>query len=132
METLTQTLPEIVQELGITSTIQQQDTPANAPQWAQDFNAYRVTLKFKGRRMAFNFYQGRGHKTPPTTADAVWTLASDNNTMQSCPTLKDFGGEFGWDESTASTYRATKDLSVRYRKFIGNPDILEFLGQVEY
>ena len=132
METLTQTLPEIVQELGITSTIQEQDTPANAPQWAQDFNAYRVTLKFKGRRMAFNFYQGRGHKTPPTTADAVWTLASDSNTMQGCPTLKDFGGEFGWDENTASTYRAVRSLAKRWEKLIGNSAILETIGAVEY
>ena len=132
MEALTKTLPEIVQELGITSTIQEQDTPANAPQWAQDFNAYRVTLRYQGRRIAFNFYQGKGHKTEPTTSDAVWSLASDYNSHLSLPTLKDFGGEFGWDENTASTYRAVRSLAKRWEKLIGDTSILETIGAVEY
>jgi hypothetical protein len=132
METMTKTLPEIVQELGITSAIKWQDTPANAPQWAQDFNAYRITLSYQGRKMSFNYYQGRGIKHEPTTADAVWTLASDYNSHLSSPTLKDFGDELGWDENTLTTYRAVKNLATRYAKLIGNPDTLEMLGQVEY
>ncbi len=126
------TLPEIVKELGITSTVQQQDTPLTAPDWAQDMNAYRITLRFEGRKMSFNYYQGRGNKTEPTTADAVWTLASDNNTLISCPTIEDFAGEFGWDATTHSTYRAIKRLSARYVKLIENPETIEMLGQVEY
>ena len=132
METLTQTLPEIVQELGITSTIKWQDTPANAPQWAQDFNAYRVTLRYQGRRIAFNFYQGKGHKTEPTTSDAVWSLASDYNSHASAPTLAEFGGEFGWDENTLQTFRAVRSLAKRWEKLIGDSAILETIGAVEY
>lgn len=126
------TLPEIVKELGITSTVQRQETPFTAPEWAENMNAYRITLKFEGRKMSFNFYQGRGNKEEPTTADAVWTLASDNNTLISCPTVEDFGGEFGWDATTRTTYRAIKKLSARYVKLIKNPETIEMLGQVEY
>ena len=126
------TLPEIVKELGITSTVQWQETPLTAPEWAENKNAYRITLKFQGRKMSFNFYQGRGNKEEPTTADAVWTLASDNNTLISCPTFEDFGGEFGWDATTRTTYRAIKKLSARYVKLIENPKTIEMLGQVEY
>jgi hypothetical protein len=126
------TLPEIVEELGITSTIQQQDTPLTAPEWAREMNAYRITLRFEGRKMSFSFYQGRGNKAEPTTADAVWTLACDNNTLLSSPTIEDFGGEFGWDATTRATYRAIKKLSARYVKLIGNPETIEMLGQVEY
>lgn len=132
MDTLEKTLPEIVQELGITSTIKWQDTPATAPDWAGQMNAYRVTLNYQGRKMSFNYYQGKAVKHEPSTADAVWTLASENNTMQSCPTLKDFGDESGWDENTITTYRAVKNLAMRYKKLIGNEEILEMIGQVEY
>jgi hypothetical protein len=132
MQTIEKTLPQIVEELGITSTIKLQDTPLTAPDWAQDMNAYRITLRFEGRKMSFNYYQGRGNKTEPTTADAVWTLASDNNTLISSPTIEDFAGEFGWDATTYSTYRAIKRLSARYVKLIENPETIEMLGQVEY
>jgi hypothetical protein len=129
METNAKTLPEIVEELGITSTVQQQDTPLTAPEWAQDMNAYRITLRFEGRKMSFNFYQGRGNKEEPNTADAVWTLASENNTLISCPTIEDFGGEFGWDPTTHTTYRAIEKLSARYVKLIENPELIEMLGR---
>jgi hypothetical protein len=132
MDTLEKTLPQIVEELGITSTIKWQDTPATAPDWAQDFNAYRITLNYQGRKMSFNYYQGKAVKHEPTTADAVWTLASDYNSHLSAPTLADFGGEFGWDENTLATYRAVKNLAMRYKKLIGNEETLEMIGQVEY
>jgi hypothetical protein len=132
METITKTLPEIVEELGITSTIQWQDTPRNAPEWAQTANSYRITLRYQKRRMAFNFYQGRGNKNDPTTADLVYCLASDLNILTSTPTLKEFGQEFGWDQNTAKTFRAIKDQSKRYQKLIGDASTLELLAGVEY
>ena len=129
METITKTLPQIVEELGITSTVKWQDTPRTAPDWAGEMNAYRVTVRYQGRKMSFNYYQRLGE---PTTADLIWTLASDNNTFESCPTVEDFGGEFGWDATTRATYRAIKDLSARYVKLIGDASIIETLGRVEY
>jgi hypothetical protein len=132
METITKTLPEIVEELGIKSTIQWQDTPQNAPEWAQTANAYRITLRYQNRRMALNFYQGRGNKEDPTTADIVYCLASDLNLISSTPTLKEYGQEFGWDENTAKTFRAIKDQSKRYQKLIGDASTLELLAGVEY
>ena len=132
METNTKTLPEIVQDLGITSTIEEQETPQNAPEWAQTANAYRITLRYQKRRMAFNFYQGRGNKEDPTTADVVYCLASDLNCLISAPTLEEYGQEFGWDKNTAKTFRAVKDLSKRYQKLIGDASILELLAGVEY
>ena len=132
METNTKTLPQIVEELGISSTIQWQDTPQNAPEWAQTANAYRITLRYQKRRMAFNFYQGRGNKEDPTTADLVYCLASDLNILTSTPTLKEFGQEFGWDQNTAKTFRAIKEQSKRYQKLIGDASTLELLAGVEY
>lgn len=132
MDTLEKTLPQLVEELGIISTIKEQDTPKTAPEWAQDFRAYRVTLNYQGRKMAFNFYQGKGHNSPPSTVDAVWSLASDYNSHASAPTLAEFGGEFGWDENTASTFRAVRSLAKRWEKLIGDTSILETIGAVEY
>lgn len=132
METITKTLPQILEELGITSTVKWQDTPRNAPEWAQTANAYRVTLRYQKRRMTFNFYQGYGVKNDPTTADLVYCLASDFNCLNSAPTLKEFGQEFGWAEDTAKTFRAIKDLSKRYQKFISDPLILQLLAETEH
>lgn len=132
METTAKTLPQIVEELGIKSTIKRQDTPQNAPEWAQTANAYRITLSYQKRRMAFNFYQGRGNKEDPTTADLIYCLASDLNILSSCPTLEEFGQEFGWDQNTVKTFRAIKKQSGRYQKFVNDPAILELLAGVEY
>jgi hypothetical protein len=132
METTVKTLPQIVEELGIKSTIKWQDTPQNAPEWAQKSNAYRITLRYQKRRISFNYYQGRGCNEDPTTADAVWCLAQDLNCLISAPTLQEYGQEFGFDENTAQTFRAVKDLSKRYQKLIGDASILELLAKVEY
>ena len=126
------TLPQLCEEFGITSTVKEIQVPETAPEWARNTSAYRITLRHNGRHLSFNFYQGNALTRKPSTADAVWTLASDYNSHQSAPTLQDFGGEFGWNEHTLATFRAVKNLAMRWEKFIGDASILETLGQVEY
>ena len=127
-----QTLPELVNELGITLEIRHRSHPNKVSEWQEKANCYRVTLRYQGRSYSLNYYQGRGIEREPGVVDVVHCLASDRNILSSCDTLKCFAGCFGWNEDTANTYRAIKRQSARYNKLIGNTTTLELIGSKEY
>ena len=132
MTTTEKTLPDLVSELGITLTAQRIDAPANATEWQQKANAYRVTLRYEGRRMSFNYYQGTGIKHNPICADVVHCLSSDLNTLNSCETFKCFVDCFGLDIHSHKTYAHLKKQGARYEKLIGNGETLSQLLEMEY
>jgi hypothetical protein len=130
--TLEQTLPDLLNQLGVTLKIRHKSHPANANAWQLKMNCYRVTLNYQGRSYSLYFYQGTGIKREPSVADVIHCLSSDLNILSSCDTLKCFGECLGWDENTADTYRAIKRQSARYSKLIGEPATLEAIASKEY
>ena len=132
MDTIEQTLPELINELGITLEIRHRAHPNKVSEWQAKANCYRVTLRYQGRSYSLYFYQGRGIKRDPNVSDIVHCLASDLNILSGCDTVQCFGDCFGWDENTLNTYRAIKRQSARYSKLIGDPSTLELIGSKEY
>jgi hypothetical protein len=132
MDTIEQTLPELITELGITLKIRNRAHPSKVSEWQAKANCYRVTLSYQGRTYSLYYYQGQGIKRDPSVSDVVHCLASDLNILSGCDTLKCFGNCFGWDENTVDTYRAIKRQSARYSKLIGDPSTLELIGSKEY
>ena len=131
-ETEEKTLPELVQELGITHTVQRIDTPENAGEWQKKANAYGVSLRYQGRKMTFVYYQGTGIKTEPSCADLVHCLSSDLNILNSCETYECFVGCFGLDIHSHKTYAHLKKQGTRYEKLIGNSETISQLLEMEY
>jgi hypothetical protein len=127
-----QTLPALVDELGITLKIRHRAHPNKVTDWQAKANCYRVTLNYEGRSYSLYFYQGTGITRDPSVSDLIACLASDYSILTSCDTLKCFGDCMGWDENTADTYRAIKRQSARYSKLIGNPATLELIGSIDY
>jgi hypothetical protein len=132
MDTIEQTLPELINELGITLEIRHRTHPNKVSEWQAKANCYRVTLRYQGRTYSLYFYQGRGIKRDPSVSDVVHCLASDLNILSGCDTVKCFGDCFGWDSDTANIYRTIKRQSARYSKLIGDPSTLELIGSKEY
>ena len=132
MNTLEQTLPALLDELGITLKIRHREHPNKVTDWQAKANCYRVTLSYQGRSYSLFYYQGTGITRDPSVSDVVYCLASDLSILTSCDTLKCFGECFGWNEDTANTYRAIKRQGARYSKLIGNPATIELIGSIDY
>lgn len=129
-DTAVKDLPALLEELGVTLKIRHKAHPNHATAWQLKMNSYRVTLSYQGRTYSLYFYQGTGITRDPSVSDIVACLASDLSILSGCDTLKCFGECFGYDENTASTYRAIKRQSARYSKLIGDPITLELIGGV--
>lgn len=124
-------LPALLDELGVTVNAVQIDHPESAPKWAIDHtNAYRVTVKYEGRRTSLYFYCGYGVKNGPTVADVVYALARDYD--YTAYTVEEFGGEFGWNFETRETYRAVKRNGAKFKRLFPNDDVRLSIAESEY
>jgi hypothetical protein len=124
-------LPALLNELGVTANAVQVDHPMNAPKWALDrTRAYRVTVKYDGRRTSLYFYCGFGTNGAPSAADVVYALARDYDF--GVYTLQEFGDEFGWNSETATTYRAVKRTGAKFKRLFPADDIRLSIAESEY
>jgi hypothetical protein len=127
----TKELPALLDELGVTVNAVQIDHPESAPRWAINHtNAYRVTIKYDGRRTSLYFYCGYGVKSGPTVADVVYALARDYD--YTAYTMEEFGGEFGWSFETRETYRAVKRNGAKFKRLFPNEDVRLSIAESEY
>ncbi len=125
MSTETETMTELLNELGISLKIIHRSHPVKVTEWESKANAYRVKLSYEGRSYSLYYYQGRGIKSEPTASDIISCLSNDAGILESCSDLKCFGDCMGWNSETAETYRAIKRQTARYRKLIGDANTLE-------
>ena len=126
MNTHSETMPELLNELGVSMRVLGYDChPAKVAEWQAQANCYRVRLAYKGRSYSLYYYMGRGNKSEPTVSDLIYCLSNDASTLESCADLNCFKACMGEDSDTANTYRAIKRQSARYSKLIGDPNTLE-------
>jgi hypothetical protein len=126
MSTQTQTMSELLNELGVTMRILGTDChPAKVTEWQAQANCYRLRLSYEGRYYSLYYYAGRGIKSEPTASDLIACLSNDASILESCSDLKCFGDCMGWNSETANTYRAIKRQTARFHKLIGDANTLE-------
>jgi hypothetical protein len=131
MSTETQTMSELLNELGVTMLITGRDChPAKVTEWQAKANCYRVRLTRDGRYWSLYYYMGKGIKGEPTASDVISCLSNDASYLESCSDLKCFGDCIGWNSETANTYRAIKRQSARLTKLIGDASALERIATV--
>ena len=124
-------LPALLNELGVTASAVRIDHPASAPAWTLNAtNAYRVTVKYDGRRTSLYYYCGYGLKNPPSVADIVYGLARDYDST--CYTLQEFGDEYGWNFKTVDTYRAVKRNGAKFKRLFPNDEMRLSIAESEY
>jgi hypothetical protein len=126
----TKSLPDLLNELGVTSKIERIDYPESAPEWAKDKGyAYRVTVKRNGKRTSFNYYTGLGVEES-STASVVWCLARDYDSAYY--TLEEFGTEYGWDKDTLSTFKALKRSWKKFERLFPEIEVRQAVSEMEY
>jgi hypothetical protein len=113
METKEMRLDEYLEDIPMKFTVTEMENYSK--EWdSKTFRAFRVTITKNKERVGVTFYQGRGIDREPTLADVIASLALDS--VYADYTLREFGGEFGWNEYTASTHRACKKNARRLEK----------------
>lgn len=134
METQELTLNDYVTQLGITAKI----TPLNKipikdnkDNWAKQ--GWRITLKYSGRTMSFNFYGGGAVKTP-SAVDGVWCMAIESAGVVS-NTFEEWAKEFDYStdsRSALNTYRTIKRNAAKFTDLITNEQTLNKLIELAY
>ena len=86
MDTIEQTLPALLDELGVTLKIRHRAHPNHATDWQLKANCYRVTLSYQGRTYSLYFYQGTGITREPSVSDVIACLSSDLSILNTSAT----------------------------------------------
>ncbi|HJS81267.1 MAG TPA: hypothetical protein VJ742_00365 [Nitrososphaera sp.] len=89
-------------------------------EWQKNSNDYRLTLKYQGRRMSLDFWQGMGIKTAPDAKGVLDCLLSDASC--SLDSFEDFCSNCGYDSDSRKAYRlytACVKSTARLQKLLG-------------
>ncbi len=131
MKTQEKTLNTYAQELGVEMWAEYTETPEGATEWQKGANAYLLTFTRGDVEEQFNYYQGKGLPDEPTLEGGLECLISDYRTLEFCPTLKEFAGEFGWSEETLDTYEALKENARKMENLFEVDELAELKQIVE-
>lgn len=80
-------------------------------------------LHYQGRSIQVPFYQGMGHKNPPTAADVLLCLITDAECYDNATDLDDFAQDYcvGMKVSRVlAMYEACRKMSADIRVFLGD------------
>jgi hypothetical protein len=93
------------------------DTPPEG--FAPGSNAWRVTLRYRGRRLTVPFYTGPA-LGEPDAADVISCLISDTSAGEQ--SFEDFCSDFGYDQDSRraeATWKACANLAPKVRGLLG-------------
>ena len=131
METQEKTLNTYAQELEVEMWAEYIETPEGATEWQKGADSYLLTFTRGDVEEQFNYYQGKAHTEEPSLATGLECLVDDYCTLQSCPTLKEFGREFGWSEETLDTYEALQENARKMKNLFEEDELAELVRIVE-
>ena len=99
--------------------------------WRYTARHWTVTLKYQGRQMSVEFWQGSAHTKEPTAADALSSIILDANCGEQ--TFEDFCSEFGYDSDSRKaekTWKACAKTAPKVRRLLG--DDFDLFAQAEH
>ena len=130
-DTKEKTITDYAKELGVTMRAVSVNAPANADEWQKNAQAYRLDFKRGDVRESFRYYQGQAYTTAPNIERGLECLVSDYRTLISCPTIDDFGDEFGWDKTTHQTFKALQKNASKMEELFTRAELDELVRIVE-
>lgn len=120
--TATERATAALHRMGVRLTVRFVGRNTDESGWESDH--WRVTLSYRGRRMATTYHMGIGyHGAEPTLADVVYSLASDASAADTARDFADFCADFGYDTDSRKaerTYRACLDIAKRWARVFGS------------
>jgi hypothetical protein len=125
------TLNDYAQELGVTMKAVKVSAPETADEWQKKAQAYRLDFTRGDNRESFRYYQGQAFTDAPDINRGLECLVSDYRCLESCPTLEDFGDEFGWDKTTNKTFKALQKNASKLEELFTKSELSEMVRIVE-
>lgn len=95
-------------------------------EWQRAAQPWTVTLRYQGRRLTVEFWQGQAHTEPPTAADVLSCLITDTDCGER--EFEEFCSDLGYDPDSRkaeSTWKACAKTAVKVRRLLGD-DFDEF------
>jgi len=114
------TLSELAKDIRINSTQGSSVPWDRMDDWQKTANAYRVTLRYSGRRLTIDWWQGNGIRTEPDAASVISALVSDAHA--GADTFEDFCSELGYDTDSRKAervWRSCQRLNRQLRQLLG-------------
>jgi hypothetical protein len=114
------TLQAIVGERPrVTATAEWANDNPNMTDMPRGSSHWRVTLRYRGRRMTVPFSQGPAICAEPTAADVLGCLLTDSNGAEQ--TFEDWCAEYGYDTDSRKaerTWRAVVRQSAKLQRLL--------------
>lgn len=112
-----------------------QDEDAGTPSmWGKDASHYYCTISGRGGQFSVFYSMGSAHKTAPTLADVLDSLASDASSVEG-QSFEDWVADMGWSADSIRalvTFETIKRQSIALRRTINsNAAYQELLDDVE-
>ncbi len=88
--------------------------------WQKNATGFRVCLKYPGRRMFLDFWQGTGISGEPTAAGVLECLLSDASSADE--SFPDWCGNYGYDDDSREAYRTYRQVqrqTAKLRELLG-------------
>lgn len=85
--------------------------------WAH--HSYRVTLRYRGRQISTDFFQGSGYSAEPTSADVLSSLMLDARSGRESFAM--FCDDFGYEPDSRkahATWEACRKIVPRLQRFL--------------
>lgn len=118
--TANETLKALARKVRIESTHGAKLDYDKQDDWQRSANGYRCTLRYKGRRYSFDFWQGVAHTEDPTAENCLDCLLSDAQGGDQA--FEDFCGDFGYDTDSRKAerlWRACQKTAREMRRLLG-------------
>ena len=119
-DTTTHTLEDLAASVEIECTRDVRKRWDRLDDWQRNANGYRVTLRFRGRRMSLDFWQGTGIKDEPTSRRVLECLLSD--AQLGALNFEEFCSELGFDPDSRKALASWKEcgrIDLRLRRLLG-------------
>lgn len=120
METTNKTLKELAQGIGITAVRGAHKDWDKMDEWQQKANDWRITLRYKGHSMSFDYWQGQGIKENPKVEGVMENIVSDASVNDM--SFEDFCSEFGYDTDSRKaekTYNQCVKQTKSLKRLLG-------------
>lgn len=84
-------------------------------------HAYKVTLRYQGRRLTVPFYMGPAHTKEPTAAGVLSCLISDAQSTVNARSFEEWASDLGYDADSRKAehvYKACEQIERKLRRFL--------------
>lgn len=132
---MTATYEQWAEKYGVSMAVEWADENPHMDDMPAGSSHYSCTFTVDGQdgSLTIPFSMGPAHTDEPDIGNVLDALTSDASGFENAPTFEDWAGEYGYDTDSRKaekTFRAVKEQSERFMRFVGKTAYDELLWEV--